>query len=770
MFKLRRLLARRRLRLGRALTIAALVIAVTTACSVDQDTKKRQFVAAGDSFASQKEFKEALVEYRNAVQIDPMFGEARLKLAGAYEQVGDGASALNEYVRAADLLPNDVALQLKAGAYLIASRRVDDALARADAALKLQPDNVEAHILRGNALGGLNNFDQAIKEIEEALRLDPASGATYTQLGLVESARGRHAEAEAAFRRAITLEPSRIGARLALANFYWAAGRFGEAGETLESTLQMAPNDEETNHALAIFSLATGRIREAEKYLKQLVSINGAPAAQFTLADYYIATHRSSEAIAILAPITSGPRPPAQARQRLARAYMGADMPDKAQAVINELLVETPGDAEAQLLKGQLALQENKPDEAITAVKAAVAAAPASAEAQFVLGRVYAARGDYAGAENAFREVLKINPAAAAAQTELSILQLSAGAASASLMNAEAAVKNQPDRLDTRLALVRSLLAAKQLDRAQRELQPLLTTHAHVPAVLVQSAVLAASRNDMAGARATFEKALVADPNSLEAFGGVLALDLNAKNYGAARDRVTRKLESGPVTAPLLLLAARTYGSANDLASAERVLRQAIQMDATLLPAYSMLGQIYLQQGKLDQARQEFDNLAQKQSNPVGALTMAGMILQAQNNSPQARARYERAVTLDPRAAVAANNLAWMYAESGEKLDDALRLARNAAEALPESADILDTLGWVYYKNNLADVAIGPLVRSVEKEPKNADYRFHLGLVYIKAGDTERGRETLTAALDMAPEAVWAPEAKRAISGIGQKR
>ena len=755
--------------LGSALTIVVLVIAITPACSADQETKKRQFVAAGDDFASRERFKEALVEYRNAVQVDPMWGDARLKLAGAYERVGDGANALNEYVRAADLLPNDVALQLKTGVYLIAARRVDDALARADAALRLQPGNVEAHILRGNALGGLNNFDQALKEIEEAVRLDPASGATYTQLGLVESARGRQVEAEAAFRRAITLDPSRIGARLALANFYWAAGRIGEAGETLESTLQMAPKDEETNHAMAIFSLATGRVREAEQYLKQLVSINGAPTAQFTLADYYIATHRSSEAISILTPITSRPKAPAEARQRLARAYMSAGMPDKAHGLINELLVESPGDPEAHLLKGQLALQENKPDEAIASVKAAVVAAPASAEAQFVLGRVYAARGDRAGAENAFREVLKINPAAAAAQTELSILQLASGAASASLLNAEAAVKNQPDRLDTRLALVRSLLAAKQLDRAQRELQPLLITHANVPAVLVQSAVLAASRNDPSGARATFEKALAADPNSLEALGGMLALDLNAKNFGAARERVTKKLDSGPITAPMLLLAARTYGSANDLPAAERVLRQAIQMDATLLPAYSMLGQIYLEQGKLDQARQEFDNLALKQSNPVGALTMAGMILQAQNNSSQARVRYERAVTLDPRAAVASNNLAWMYAETGEKLEDAVRLARNAAEALPDSADVLDTLGWAYYKSNLADVAIGPLVRSVEKEPKNADYRFHLGLAYLKAGDAERGRDALIEALEMAPEAAWAAEAKRAIAGIGRK-
>ncbi len=80
----------------------------------------------------------------------------------------------------------------------------------------------------------------------------------------------------------------------------------------------------------------------------------------------------------------------------------------------------------------------------------------------------------------------------------------------------------------------------------------------------------------------------------------------------------------------MLLLAARTYWTAQDLSSAEKMLRQAIDADPTLLTSYDMLAQLYIRQKKLDQARIEFENLAAKQSKPVGALTMSGMILQAQ--------------------------------------------------------------------------------------------------------------------------------------------
>ena len=84
---------------------------------------------------------------------------------------------------------------------------------------------------------------------------------------------------------------------------------------------------------MAIFSLATGRISEAEKYLKQLVEVTKTHASEFTLADYYIATRRTSEAVTILTPIAAAPRSTPEARRRLARAYAGAGNIAKAQAL-----------------------------------------------------------------------------------------------------------------------------------------------------------------------------------------------------------------------------------------------------------------------------------------------------------------------------------------------------------------------------------------------------------------------------------------------------
>src|SRR5690349_6628399 len=192
----------------RSLVLAGLLaVVVLPGCSRNPQAQKQRFLASGDKYFQQQNYAAAAIEYRNAVQLDARFGPARLGLARAHERLGHAPQALNEYVRAADLLPEDRDVQLTAAAYLLAGRRFDEAKARAEGVLKQDPRNVRAQVLLGNALAGLQDMDQAIAEIEEAIRLDPLRGATYTNLGILQMSKGKVAEAEAAFQRTVELEP-----------------------------------------------------------------------------------------------------------------------------------------------------------------------------------------------------------------------------------------------------------------------------------------------------------------------------------------------------------------------------------------------------------------------------------------------------------------------------------------------------------------------------------------------------------------------------------
>jgi tetratricopeptide (TPR) repeat protein len=177
-----------------------------------------------------------------------------------------------------------------------------------------------------------------------------------------------------------------------------------------------------------------------------------------------------------------------------------------------------------------------------------------------------------------------------------------------------------------------------------------------------------------------------------------------------------------------------------------------------------MLGQLYLSQRKLDAALKEFDAVAARQEKPVVALTMGAMILQAQGNLAPARERLEKALSIEPKAVIAANNLAWIYADAGENLDAALNLAQTATQTLPDTPELMDTLGWVYYKKKLPQLAIPLFARSAEKAPENAGYHYHLGLAYLEAGDPQRGRVSLQRALARNPEASTAAEIRRLLA------
>jgi tetratricopeptide (TPR) repeat protein len=252
----------------------------------------------------------------------------------------------------------------------------------------------------------------------------------------------------------------------------------------------------------------------------------------------------------------------------------------------------------------------------------------------------------------------------------------------------------------------------------------------------------------------------------VDALAGMNQLDLEEKRIDQMKARMAEALRARPQNGPLLLLGARTYGSLGDLATAEKMLQQAIAADANNLDAYSMLGRLYATQQRLGEATAQFEKLAERQPKSVSAHTIAGILLDMQNRTGDARKKYERALEVDPRAAVAANNLAWIYAETGGNLDMALQLAQTAKSQLPERAEVNDTLGWIYHKKGLSAMAVTPLLQSVQKDPKNAMYHYHLGMAYVGSGDKDKARASLQKALSLDANFTGAAEAKQALSGL----
>jgi len=267
-------------------------------------------------------------------------------------------------------------------------------------------------------------------------------------------------------------------------------------------------------------------------------------------------------------------------------------------------------------------------------------------------------------------------------------------------------------------------------------------------------------------ARREFDRALQLAPGSIEAVGGLVAVDLATQKLADAKARVDAFSKAPGAKPAALMLAGRTYAATGDLKTAEELFRRVVSEDPTQLSAYGALGQLYARQNRIPEALAEFDALAKRDPKPVAALTLSGMLMEVQGDKAGAQQRYEHAVQLDPNAAVAANNLAWMYAQNGGNLDVALQLAQTAKRQLLSTPEVDDTLGYIYYKKNLLGLAIPPLRASAEKDPTNAVYHYHLGLALGKNGENDSAIKSFSRALELKPDFQGAPDAREQLRAL----
>jgi tetratricopeptide (TPR) repeat protein len=386
-------------------------------------------------------------------------------------------------------------------------------------------------------------------------------------------------------------------------------------------------------------------------------------------------------------------------------------------------------------------------DEARKVSDAALKAAPESVQAHYLAGTVLTRQGQVDGAILAFQEVLKRNPKALGAQLQLARLHEAKGAPDVARQHAQDAVKLAPQSGPARYALVRSLIASGDLAGAERELAALAPRDSYE--VQLSRARIALARRDYKSAQIAIDQAVSKNPTNLEALRTLAALEARNNRLPRAQAAVRTALDSRPADPGILVLSAQLEAATGQLAPAEQTLRRVIDESPDYLPAYEVLANLYFRQKNLDAALKEYERLAEKRPDAVGPKTMVAMLHQSQGREQQAREVYQKILEIDSRAVVANNNLAYIYAEEGKDLDMALQMAQAAKAAAPDDPDVNDTLGWVYYKKDMAVQAVGPLLQSTRINPDKALYHYHLGLAYQKSGEREKARAALQRAITL---------------------
>ncbi len=102
---------------------------------------------------------------------------------------------------------------------------------------------------------------------------------------------------------------------------------------------------------------------------------------------------------------------------------------------------------------------------------------------------------------------------------------------------------------------------------------------------------------------------------------------------------------------------------------------------------------------------------------------------------------YRDVLGIDPENALALNNLAYLYAERGENLDEAMKYAKQAVDQAPENPVFLDTLGWLYYKTNEYGKAREIIEKALSKAQDEPEIYEHLAEIYRISGEPDKAKE-----------------------------
>lgn len=122
------------------------------------------------------------------------------------------------------------------------------------------------------------------------------------------------------------------------------------------------------------------------------------------------------------------------------------------------------------------------------------------------------------------------------------------------------------------------------------------------------------------------------------------------------------------------------------------------------------------------------DNYRQYAGDKDYLYTYAGMSAMTQNTK-QAIKLYNKYLKMDPKNAMGYNDLAFIYADGTHNYKQAYIYAKKAFDLKPTDPNVLDTFGWVYYRQGNYPMALKYVKASVDKNYDQESAR-HLRDIY----------------------------------------
>src|SRR3984893_3572407 len=565
------------------------------------------------------------------------------------------------------------------------------------------------------------------------------------------------------YKKAYALDPKSpvIGERLA--EMYWKAQRTHDAVAEAQEILKRHPDDVPTRRLLA-------RI-----YLRSLGDLR-AGVGKLDLAGKAIEQYKE---IYRLDPSDT------ESALWLTRLYRLRNEPDQAETVLRDILKDDPENEAAVEQLTQLLLDEGKSAEAVALLEGMNSRAPSAARLD-LLGDAYTQTKDLSKAEQAYRKAVELDPSEMSHQRGLGQTLMAEEKFPDALAVYQKLADLMPDDADIYLRIAQIYREMHQLDHAE---ETLLKARQYAPGSLEvmyneamlyqaqgryddairvlsdaitgvkgQSAVLPSRRRSLAilyqelgqlykerqnyqAAAFTFnELGHLGDEEDRRA--RLLIMD----TYRAAKD-LPKALQTGkdalvkyPNDPGIRASQALLLGENEQTDEAVKMLRVQLTKSGADRDTYLNIAQVY-ERGKrykeAEEAAQAAEVLPGRPRDNEMVWFVLGAIYERQKFFDRAEDQFKKVLAVNPKNGSVLNYYGYMLGDLGQRLDEAVDLVQRALKEEPYNGAYLDSMGWIYYKQNKLGEAEATLRKAVERDSHDPTIHSHLGDVYAKLGRNE---------------------------------
>ncbi|HVO96540.1 MAG TPA: tetratricopeptide repeat protein [Bryobacteraceae bacterium] len=742
--------------------IVTLCAFVTLGCNRSPEAKMAKYMEAGKKLVAQKDYRAAVLQFRNASQAMPKSAEPYYQAGMAYLALQDWANAVPSLRHALALDPKHTGAQLAMAQLRTATAdqsTVEQAEKELTELLTTAPDNPDVLTTLAIADWKLAKPEEAEEHLQEAFEKFPNNLAAAVGLAKVKMAKGDFAAAEEILKKTAALTPPNAEAVSLLGAFYAIRKNDAEAEAQFRRALQINPKSTSALFNSAALQVRQGKKDQAEQTYQQISALDS--QYRFIYVSFLWQEGKKDAAIAEYQRMFAASPKDREVRTRLVAVLFAANRPKDAEKLLSDAISKNPKDLDALLQRSRLYIDSHRLAEARRDLQE-VQRNQNSATVQYLMSRVDNAEGNQLSRRDHLNEAVRLEPHHLAARIELAKVLVREHGAKSALALLDQTPGDQKHLAQTIAARNWTLIASGDTATAKKSVEAVVG-RAPTTDFLLQAALFKVTDKQYEEARKLARQGLAQVPDS-KGFLSALVLSYKAQNQmPAAVQEIKAYAAKRPNSAPVQLFLAELLRQAGDLPGAGAAFAAAKAANPNDVQSDLYYARLCQQEGKPDDAIRSLNTVLSADPTNKTALLWRGNVAASKGDYNSAVADYRRLLELDSENRVALNNLSFFLAERLHQPDEALNYAQKALQLSPNDPTTQDTMGWVLYRKGLYDLSVKQLESAAQK-PGNAVWKYHLAMAYAKLGRASEAQSAFDAANRMNANLPEAKEAKELVA------